>query len=188
MPCAAMPANSARVRSSVNALVASACRRPQRLQSESREREGMAGKGRRSEHRALEPRPVVDDRADRLPVGVARRAPALGRSPRAIAPPAPRCHRRTDGRASRTAAIHSSPCAASGSVRQNGDAIAERMNGRADVVDEAGQRQFGRAHAAADGLVGLEDDDLASGLRQHDGRAQAVRPRTDDDGVNHANT
>jgi hypothetical protein len=41
----------------------------------------------------------------------------------------------------------------------------EWMNGRANVVHKPRQRQLRRARTAADGRVGLEDEDAAAGLR-----------------------
>jgi hypothetical protein len=53
----------------------------------------------------------------------------------------------------------------------------------ADVVAEAGQRELGRARAAADGVLRLEDEDRAAGLREGDRGRQPVRAGADDDGV-----
>jgi hypothetical protein len=60
---------------------------------------------------------------------------------------------------------------------------AERVDGRADVVPKAGERQLGRARAAADAVLRLEDEDRASGLRQSDRGGEPVRAGADDDGV-----
>ncbi len=49
------------------------------------------------------------------------------------------------------------------------------MNRGADVVGKAGKGELGGAAAAADGVGGLEDDDLAAGSCDLDGRGQAVR-------------
>jgi hypothetical protein len=62
----------------------------------------------------------------------------------------------------------------------------KRMNGRTDVVREARQCEVGRSHASAYRLIGFEHQDPASGLSQDNGRAQTVRPRSHDDGIEHA--
>ena len=49
------------------------------------------------------------------------------------------------------------------------------MNGRADIVDEAGERKRLGPDAATDTVARFEDDDLAAGLRQCNGRAKPVR-------------
>jgi hypothetical protein len=46
----------------------------------------------------------------------------------------------------------------------------ERMNRRADVMDEAGQRELSGATASADGLGRFEHDDLVASLRQDNRR------------------
>jgi hypothetical protein len=144
----------------------------------------MAGKGRRPEDRAFEPRPFIDDRADCLLVGVAVAPQRLGRRLER----SPHHHRAS---IVERMAEHRGRLQPFESMRREGQRPpewrrdAERMNRRADVVREAGQRQFGGPRAAADGMVGFEDDDLASGLGQHDRRTQSVGPRTDDDGINH---
>jgi hypothetical protein len=53
-------------------------------------------------------------------------------------------------------------------------------------VNEAGQRELGRPHSAADGAFRLEHHDLASGFGKDDGRAQAVRSRTDYNRIRHS--
>ena len=60
----------------------------------------------------------------------------------------------------------------------------ERMHRRTDIVHKARQRERGRTGAAANRLLRLEHDDFAARLREHNSRAQTVRPRTDDDGIN----
>ena len=62
---------------------------------------------------------------------------------------------------------------------------AERVDRRADVVDESRQRQLGRARAAAHGVGRLEHAHRDPGPRQHDRRRQPVRPGADDDRVRH---
>jgi hypothetical protein len=58
----------------------------------------------------------------------------------------------------------------------------ERVDGRADVVPEAGERQLGSARAAADAALRLEEEDRASGLRKSDRGGEPVRA-ADEDGV-----
>ena len=62
-------------------------------------------------------------------------------------------------------------------------ARAEGVCGRADVVNEARQGQLGRAHTAAYAILRLNDEDGLARLRQHDGRRQPVRARSDDNRV-----
>ena len=62
----------------------------------------------------------------------------------------------------------------------------ERVDRRADVVDEAGERELSRARAAADRLPRLEHAHRDAGTGQRDRRGQAVRPGADDDRVRHA--
>ncbi len=59
----------------------------------------------------------------------------------------------------------------------------EGVDRRADVVDEAGQRQLGRAAAAPRRVGGLEHQHRAPGLGDRERRGEPVRPRPDDDGV-----
>ena len=59
----------------------------------------------------------------------------------------------------------------------------QRMGGRADVVDEPGQRQLGRPRPAADGVRRLVDAHRAPGPRELDRRGEAVGPAADDDRV-----
>ena len=57
------------------------------------------------------------------------------------------------------------------------------MDGGADVVTEAGERQLRRTRSAADRVLRLDDEDGAPGLRERDRSGEPVRARTDDDGV-----
>ena len=57
------------------------------------------------------------------------------------------------------------------------------MNGGADVVGEAGKGELGGPAAAADGVRRLEDDDLAAGSCNLDGRSQAVGAGAYDDRI-----
>jgi len=60
---------------------------------------------------------------------------------------------------------------------------AERMDRRAEVVDEAREGELGAPRAAPDGRLGLVDPDLQSGACKFDGRSEPVRPAADDLGV-----
>ncbi len=64
----------------------------------------------------------------------------------------------------------------------------ERVDRRADVVDEARQRQLGRPRASANRVGGLEDAYSDTGPRQHDRRGEPVRPGTDHDRVRHGSS
>jgi len=66
---------------------------------------------------------------------------------------------------------------------EEGRRCRERVDRRADVVTEAGQRQLGGARAAPDRVASLDDEDRAPGLRESDGGGEAVRAGADDDGV-----
>jgi hypothetical protein len=59
----------------------------------------------------------------------------------------------------------------------------EWMDRGADVMSEAGECQLGGAGAAADGVLRLDDEDGASGLRKCDGGGEPVRAGADDDRV-----
>ena len=182
MPCAAMPANSARVRSSANALVA----RP-------RPTAAPAGRSARAQPdgaaiaagRAPRARAAANRRRPRRSacVGVAVPARAARPSLRAIAPRPRRPRRRTDAPASpaarsiRARAPRAAASARTATRRANGW-TAEQMScenpGSVSSADRAPPPMR---------LVRFEHHDLAPGLRQDDGGAQAVRPRTDDDGI-----
>jgi hypothetical protein len=58
-----------------------------------------------------------------------------------------------------------------------------RVDRRADVVAETGERQLGCACPAADRLPGFDDADGAPGLSERDRGGEAVRPGPDDDRV-----
>jgi hypothetical protein len=60
---------------------------------------------------------------------------------------------------------------------------AERVEGRADVVDEPRERELGGARAAPDRLLRLADEDGPARPRERDGGREPVRPGPDDDGV-----
>ena len=77
----------------------------------------------------------------------------------------------------------SSPCSASGSDAQERRGERERVDRRADVVPEAGQRQLRRARAAADRRGRLEHAHRAARPGERDRGGQAVRARADDDRV-----
>ncbi len=70
---------------------------------------------------------------------------------------------------------NASPCSASGRLAQERRAEAERVDRRAHVVAEAGQRQRLAARAAADRRRCLEHAHRAPGLRERDRGRQAVR-------------
>ena len=58
-----------------------------------------------------------------------------------------------------------------------------RVDRRADVMDEAGEGQLGRARPSPDRVGGLEHLDRAARAGEHDRRGQPVRAGADDDGV-----
>ena len=62
----------------------------------------------------------------------------------------------------------------------------ERVDRRADVVHEPGQRQLRRAAAAADRLLGFQHSHGQAGAGQHDRRAETVRTRADDNRFRHS--
>ncbi len=70
-----------------------------------------------------------------------------------------------------------------GQAAQPGRQDPERMDRRADVVDEARQRRFGAARAAAGPALRLEHHDLRAGLGDADRGGQAVGTGTHDDRV-----
>src|SRR5207245_7154716 len=57
------------------------------------------------------------------------------------------------------------------------------INGGADVVDKAGQRQFRRARAAADGFVSLDQKNRAARLGHGNGGGETVRSAANHDRV-----
>jgi hypothetical protein len=59
----------------------------------------------------------------------------------------------------------------------------EWVDGRTDVVTEAGKRELGSAGPAADGVACLDDEDGPPGLGKGDRCGEAVRACADDDGV-----
>ena len=61
----------------------------------------------------------------------------------------------------------------------------QRVDGRAHVVLEPGQRQLGGAGAAADGVGRLEDEHGAAGLGARDGGGETVGPGSHDHDVRH---
>ena len=61
-----------------------------------------------------------------------------------------------------------------GQALEEGGTHPQRVNGGADVVAEAGQGQFGRAHPAADGFFGFQQQHPPALARQGDGGGQAV--------------
>ena len=61
-------------------------------------------------------------------------------------------------------------------LSEEGRARDERMNRRADVVHESGQRQLRRAHASAERVLRLAYDEAPAGASEGDGRCKPVRP------------
>ena len=97
---------------------------------------------------------------------------------RAIAEPCRPSRRPADG--PRRPAVRSiaSPCSASGSVRNRGESGRHGMNGRADVVYEARQRQLARTHAAADFRLAFDDQHRQPVLGQHNAGRQPIGARS----------
>src|SRR3954470_22343232 len=54
------------------------------------------------------------------------------------------------------------------------------MDGRADVVGEAGERQLGRSRTAANGVIRLQDRDVEPRAREDNGGGKTVRSRPND--------
>ena len=70
-----------------------------------------------------------------------------------------------------------------GQVAEEGRGEGQRVDGRTDIVSEAGQRQLGCARPAADRGRGFDHPHRPAGARQRHRRRQPVRPCADDDGV-----
>jgi hypothetical protein len=158
--------------------------RGERRQPEARERERMSRPSQRTEHRRVNPRPILHDPTDHTAIGIrvavepARGALdiAMDRGRRTPVQRMREHHRRLD------------PLETELRQRQRlkqRRRDAERMDGRAEVVHEPGQRQLPGSRAAADGRFGLEDDDLATGLGNHNCRGEPIGAGADDDGVGH---
>ena len=168
----------ARARSPRSAGLGQAARRAERAQPEARQRrrDAAAARSGREERRA------AACPASRTSGPISRRYAAA--SPPSVAPVA-------STERSSTAAVPSSSGWASGAAgwiqlepvlgeRQRAEerrADAERVDRRADIVDEARQRQLGRARPAADVSARLEHQHRAPGARQRDRRRQPVRAR-----------
>src|SRR3712207_8875075 len=58
--------------------------------------------------------------------------------------------------------------------------VPQRVYGRAEVVDEAGERYLRGACAPADGLFGLQHGHRTARARQLDGGGEAIRPGAHD--------
>ena len=58
-----------------------------------------------------------------------------------------------------------------------------RVDGAADIVDDARERQLRGSAATAERLGRLDQADRPAGTREHDGCGETVRPAADDDGV-----
>src|ERR1019366_10291204 len=70
---------------------------------------------------------------------------------------------------------------AEGERTEEGRRHAQWVDGRADIVDEAGERQLGRAGTAADGVFRLEDRDATAGAGERDGGGETVGAGSHDD-------
>ena len=144
--------------------------------------QGMARETQRAEHLPQHVAPIGSQRSHQPPVG-SRVAAQLGGG---------RCHR----------ALHQDRAAVIQRMRDGGgreDPLetvvrqweipkerrchAERMDRRANVMHEAGQRQLGRACPPADRLFAFNHQHRAPGARQGDGRSQPVGTGADDNGV-----
>jgi hypothetical protein len=156
--------------------------RPKRAQAETRECDRMRWPAQRLEYGLFEARPRVDHASDEISIRGGVAAEALGgpldgsidARARRIIERMREHHRRFD------------PLQAVSGERQRAEKRrdhGERMDSRANVMNEAGRGELGRPHAAANRRLGFEHHDLAAGLRDHDRRRQAIRPRSHDDRV-----
>jgi len=68
-------------------------------------------------------------------------------------------------------------------LTEEGRREGQGMDGGADVVDEAGEREGGRAGAAADRVRRLHEQDVPETPCERYGRGQAVGPGAHDDGI-----
>ncbi len=183
--CAAQPASSARARAPRKRARSATRRGQQPGQPEARHRERMPRQAQRAEEIGEQRVRLAQERREEPSC----RRRASSPSSRAVSSSERRSS--TAGSSSSGCAtdaggwIQRRPCAASGSVRKNGERIAHRMTAGADVVREAGQRQLGGARAAADLVAGLEDPHRRAAARQLDRRGESVRAGADDDGVVH---
>jgi hypothetical protein len=75
------------------------------------------------------------------------------------------------------------PVLGEGQGPEEGRCDAGRVKGRADVVDEARQRQLGRARSPAEGVRSLPDENPLARPCELDRRGEPVRPAPDDDRV-----
>ena len=133
----------------------------------------------RSQERLLESRPVGDQRSEEVAVGIGVRTErgggfferAVDESRGTVVERMREDRRRLDQRQVELERTEE---------RRSGD---QRMDGRADVMAEARERQLCGARSAADRLSRLADPDRAPGLRERDRRSEAVRPRANDDRV-----
>jgi hypothetical protein len=158
-------------------------RRPERLQAEAGEAEGMPRDGDdRPENPRLERLPRFDDRphepAVRRPVGA---QPGGGLPDRALEEDGASVLERMREGGGRLDQLE--PVLRQRERAEEGRAGNERMDRRAVVVDEAGQRQLAGAEAAADLLRRLEHAHAEPGAGERDRGREPVRPRADDVGV-----
>ena len=167
-------------------------RRADRVQPERGETDGshrMKRDPERTEDSRHEVRPVLDERSEEAPVG--RGVPGaagsadveLGRRRRDV-PPDEHGGPVVEGMAERRRRLDP-PQPVTGQVerREERRDPAERMDRAADVVAEAGQRQLGGPHPAADRRGALEHRDLPAVAGEADRGRQAVRAAADDDRV-----
>ena len=140
------------------------------------------------------PEEVLVQRLERRRRAARRRAPsarpsapsAVGRRARPTGASPPRCRRRADGRGRPPASATRGRGARARASCRNGDADRHRVRRRADVVQQAGAGQLGRARAAADRVLRLQHRHLDALARERDRARQAVRPGADDYRAAHA--
>ena len=128
----------------------------------------------RPQNGALDARPRVNDRSDQAPVGGGVAAqPGGGLLHRSVNHRASAIVERMRQHRGRLDPFK--PVQREGQSAEEGRSAGERMDGGADVVNEAGQRQFGGSRAAANHRLRLEHGHFAASLRDGDRRGQAVR-------------
>ena len=120
------------------------------------------------------------ERPDEPPVGSPVRARAARRSPRRSRSSKRRCRRRTGARPRAGGCTHST---SRSSARKNGDARAERMDRRADVVHEARQRQLAPSACRRRAWPRPREPRPRGRPARARSRREAVRARADHDGA-----
>ena len=148
--------------------------RPER-NCETRER-ARRGRERPDQH-GLDERPVLDERADQRAVGVTVLAEPL----RSGVEVALEHHRSAVVERVRGLRVRLHPLDVEVERAEERRVRAERLDRRAHVVHEAGQRQLARADAAAERVLRLVDLDVEPGACQLERSGEAVRARPDDD-------